>query len=102
MIPTPNSPYVSYDLTNDDLIQGSILSHLQRAVIQNLKMETVEQKLSLTPNGLTADQKESYWQQEAYLRGQLDILTYILETSDVAQSEFLTTQEPSDSSNNPI
>lgn len=102
MKPSTNSAYTLYDMTEEQALAGSVLSFEQRAVIQNRRMETIAQKLSLRPESLTQDGKESYWQQEAYLRGQLDILTYILEMSDAAQSALLPQEDLSDSSNNPI
>ena len=100
--PNPNSLYASYDLNESEYLEGCLLSQTQRARIQNLRMETIEQKLNLTPSDLTAASKESYWQQEAYLRGQLDVLTTILVGADVAQSALLESQDPSIPDNSPL
>lgn len=59
-----------------------------RAFLQNLKMETVEQKLQLTASDLTEAGKESYWQQEAYLRGQLDIINHLAMMADLAAEQL--------------
>lgn len=100
--PNPNSLYASYDLNESEYLEGCLLSQTQRARIQNLRMETIEQKLNLTPSDLTAASKESYWQQEAYLRGQLDVLTTLLVGADIAQSALLESQDPSIPDNSPL
>ena len=100
--PNHNSLYASYDLNESEHLEGCLLSQTQRARIQNLRMETIEQKLNLTPSDLTAASKESYWQQEAYLRGQLDVLTTLLVGADVAQSALLESQDPSIPDNSPL
>lgn len=79
-----NLTYQVHQLSDRDQLEGHILSPTQTAVIQNLRMQTVEQKLALAPS---MDSKETYWQQEAYLRGQLDAYNHLLTASDVAQSE---------------
>lgn len=98
----PNSLYNSYNLSEAELLEGCLLNPHQRARIQNMRLETIEQKLSLAPSSLTPDGKESYWQQEAYLRGQLDILTNLLGAADVAQSQLLQSDEPISTFNSSI
>lgn len=51
--PNPNSLYASYDLNESEYLEGCLLSQTQRARIQNLRMETIEQKLNLTPSDLS-------------------------------------------------
>ena len=99
LAPDIDSPYVTYTLNPMEEFEGTTLSPAQRARIQNLKMEIVEQKLQLAPTSLTADGKESYWQQEAYFRGQLELCTYLLTASDAATKAAL--ESPSEI-NNPI
>ena len=86
MHPNLNSPYTTFTLSEQEETESAILSPTQRARVQNLRVETLEQKLSLAPSSLTPDSKESYWQQEAYLRGQLDILSHLLAADEAAQS----------------
>lgn len=83
---TPNTQdiYATFELSERDYIEGCLLNPVQRARIQNLRMEVVEQKLALTPSSLTAADKESYWQQEAYLRGQLELIDTLLVGAKVA------------------
>jgi hypothetical protein len=72
--PIPNS-FTSYKLTEDEQRAGHLLNNLNVAVFQNLRSQLAEEKLNLafTPNDIL-----SYTQQEAHLKGQLDILNYIL------------------------
>ena len=59
MKPSTNSAYTLYDMTEEQALAGSVLSFEQRAVIQNRRMETIAQKLSLRPESLTQDGKVS-------------------------------------------
>lgn len=81
-----DSNFVSYELTDHEHENGCVLNYLQRGVIQNQRVEVMEQLVGLTPSVMTQDGKESYWQQEAYLRGQLDILTHLLERSTTIEN----------------
>lgn len=67
-----------YELTEQEMEAGRAFSLTQKAVIQNLVASVAEEKLRLVldPQNLTA-----YAQQEAYLRGQLDILCHLLDIS---------------------
>lgn len=81
-----DSNFVSYELTPSEQENGCVLNYLQRGVIQNQRVEVMEQLVGLTPGNMNQDGKESYWQQEAYLRGQLDILTHLLERSTTIEN----------------
>lgn len=77
-----NNPFTSYKLSEEEARNGAKLSSLNIAVLQNLRSTTAEEKLNLvfTPNDVL-----SYTQQEAYLKGQLDLLAYILDANEDAQ-----------------
>ncbi len=81
-----NSDLITYTLEDGEQEAGSALNYLQRAVIQNRRVEVSAQLLSLTPSTMSEEGKETYWQQEAYLRGQLDILTHLIALSDAVSS----------------
>lgn len=87
--PNLDSPYLTFDLTDEEYVRASLLTPEQRARIQNHRMEVIEHKLQLTASDLTESGKQSYWQQEAYLRGQLDILTHLLDASSAAHAASL-------------
>lgn len=79
--PTPNT-FTTYALSEDEVKQGQQLTSLNVAVLQNQRAQIAEEKLSLvfTPNDVL-----SYTQQEAYLKGQLDLLSYILAANESSQ-----------------
>ena len=81
--------FTSLSLSESDTLSGSILNSLQEACIQNQRVAIAEQKLALpfTPNDTLA-----YTQQEAYLRGQLDILQYLLDLSQESQKLVVSSQ----------
>lgn len=72
----PNS-FTSYELTEEERAAGSVFTTLQLQVMQNELANLAEQKLRLEYN-----EKEHmrYFQAEAYLRGKLDFLTFLLDT----------------------
>ncbi len=74
--------FSSYTLNEQEVKLGSQLTSLNVAVIQNLRSTIAEEKLNLvfTPNDVL-----SYTQQEAYLKGQLDILQHLLTTNEDSQ-----------------
>jgi len=93
MLALNNNPFQTYALDEHEQLSGAVLSPVQRAVIQNMRVEIITQKLSLTAV-LTPEGKESYWQEEAYLRGQLQIIDHLLETSDHALTALQEQQNP--------
>lgn len=70
-----------YQLTLDEQRSGQSLTLATKAVIQNLIVAAAEEKLALVldPKNIT-----EYSQQEAYLRGQIDILNHLLDLSNFA------------------
>lgn len=71
---TSNS-FTSFSLTDDEQKAGSTLSSLNVAVLQNQLAQIAEEKINLV---FTPDSINTFLQQEAYLKGQLDLLNYIL------------------------
>ena len=74
--------FTSFNLTDDELKEGSKLTIPQIQVIQNLIATTAEDKLMLE---FTPDKPLEFAQQEAYKRGQLDILRHLLDASEFAK-----------------
>lgn len=83
MLAKENS-FQTYLLTPDEQEVGSLLNAVQRAVLQNLRVDIIEQKLLLAP---TTSDLNQFIQQEAYLRGQLQIIEYLLAASDAVTSQ---------------
>jgi len=79
--PQPNV-FTTYKLSEDEQRNGSALTSLNVSVLQNLRSSIAEEKLNsvFTPNDVL-----SFTQQEAYLKGQLDILAYILAANEESQ-----------------
>lgn len=77
-----SSTFTSYTLTEEESRKGAMLSSLNVACIQNLRCQLAEEKLNLpfTPHDVA-----SYQQQEAHLKGQLDILAHLLALNEDAQ-----------------
>ena len=80
----PNS-FTVYDLTDKDALQGTVLTTLQRQVIQNMLAANAEEKLRLEYD---PEKQLDFVQQEAYKRGQIDLLSYILDASTIAVDEL--------------
>lgn len=73
--------FSSYELTDKEALEGSIFTTLQLQVLQNKLAEVATEKLNLefdTTNQL------SFIQQEAYKKGELELLTYLIDTSTVS------------------
>ena len=71
-----------YELSDDEIKAGQAFTLSNQAVIQNLVATIAEEKLHLV---LDATNITAYAQQEAYLRGQLDILRHLLDLSSFNQ-----------------
>lgn len=80
----PNT-FTSYDLTLEEELSGSILTLQQTQVLQNMLSSIAEEKLALEFDPM---KPEVFSQAEAYKRGQLDLILYILENSEAANKEL--------------
>jgi hypothetical protein len=78
----PNS-FTTYKLSEDEQRQGFNLTSLTTAILQNLRSQIAEEKLNLvfTPNDVL-----TFTQQEAHLKGQLDVLNYLLASAEESQN----------------
>ena len=86
--------FTSYFLTEDEEIQGSIFSPLQRMVIQNEISQAAEIMLELDYH---PDKSQEFVQQQAFHRGIISRLSYMLERSDSileAQAEIAQAENP--------
>lgn len=78
----PNA-FSSYDLTETEVLQGAILTNLQKQVLQNLLAVNAEEKLHLEFDPLNPS---GFIQQESYKKGQIDAISYIISSSDIAEA----------------
>lgn len=76
-----------YQLSEEEQRAGAAFSLSNQAVIQNLIATCAEEKLHLT---LDTQNISAYAQQEAYLRGQIDILRHLLDLSHFSQTAVST------------
>jgi len=80
----PNT-FKLYALSSKETLLGSVLTELQTQVLHNLRTVVAEEKLYLEYD--IANPTE-FIQQEAYKRGQLDLISHILDLSKAAQEEL--------------
>ena len=80
----PNSTS-SWELSDEEVMQGSMFTETQMHVLQNHLASLVEEKLALEvdPNNYAA-----YLQQEAYKRGQIETMQYLMSNSDAIKEEL--------------
>ena len=85
----PND-FSSYQLTEQEELEGAILTITQKQVIQNYLSAAAMEK-----NGLEYDSEDNlkFVQQEASLKGQIDAYRFILDSSEAAEIA-LTNPEP--------
>ena len=76
----PNT-FSTYHLTEEETLQGSVLSFTQRQVMQNRLAVVAEEKLGLE---FDTAKPESFIQQEAYKKGQVELYQWLLDESDTA------------------
>ena len=82
---THNSSFSRYVMSDKEALEGAVLTSLQKASIQNQLAAVAEEKIYLEYDVSTP---ETFMQQEAYKRGQLDILRYLLDASETAEQEL--------------
>lgn len=76
------TPFESYAMTEEEIKSGSILSTPQIQNFHNLRTTYMLEKLSLE---IDTANPSVFIQREAYLRGQIDVITYMIEVSQAVQ-----------------
>jgi hypothetical protein len=90
-----DNTFTSYEMTQEEELQGSILILSQVQVIQTRLAMHAEAKINLAFDPM---HPEVYAQEESYLRGQMASLSTILDTSQIAVEELnLLQQNPNQS-----
>ena len=86
-----SSTFSKYTLTDVEALTGRILNDMQLGVLHNMRTDIAEQKINLkfTPNDVG-----TFAQDEAFLKGQLDLLTHLIDSSATAQVELVTPKTP--------
>jgi hypothetical protein len=77
--------FQSWNLSQQEFFQGSILSILQKQCIQNQIAQLAQEKclLKFTPNDV-----HTFLQQEAELQGKIGALSYLLTLSAEAEKKY--------------
>lgn len=81
-----NNSFTSYDLSEAEILQGSILSVQQKQVLQNELSQCAEQILALE---FVPTNPLKFTQDDSFLKGQMSVLRVILLRSDEAEKSLL-------------
>ena len=81
----PNT-FTSYELSEKEELQGSILTGLQIQVLQNALSATAEEKLALE---FDPEHPQLFIQQEAYKKGQIELYTFLIDKSLTSAEEMV-------------
>ena len=76
-----NNPFISYNLTPQEIIQGSQLSLLQKQCIQNMIASYAAERLS---REISVTSPLATVQADAKNQGQIEALRHLLDLSDAA------------------
>lgn len=79
---TIQTSFTRFELTQEEVKTGAVLNTVQLAVLQNYRADVAEQKLNLSVD--TADVNK-FIQEEAFLKGQLLAIQYLIDTSEAAE-----------------
>ena len=74
--------FSSYNLSPEEQLEGQKLTVAQVRVLQNLLASYAEEKIHLTVDPTNVN---IFLQQEADLKGKIDVLTYILDLSEASK-----------------
>lgn len=80
-----NNTFSSYELNEEEQLQGDLLTMTQKQVIQNDISTYAEQKMALEYD---AENPHLFVQQEAKLAGQMQALNYRLDCSNAAEQSI--------------
>ena len=77
-----DNSFSMYELTEQELEEGSLLTITQRQVIQNQLAVCAEEQLGLE---LDVEHPHKYYQEHAYKRGQIEMFQYLLAQSEAVE-----------------
>lgn len=76
-----SQPFIEYSFTDEELINASVLTELQTQYFETRLSQAVVERANLAYEPGSIDAKEVFIYQQEYLRGQIEILQWILNTS---------------------
>lgn len=83
-----SNSFTSYDLTDEEALQGSIFTTLQLEVLHNQLATYAEEKIALD---FDPEHSEKFLQIEAALNANIKLLNYLIDASN-ASLEIITTK----------
>lgn len=78
--------FTEYELTEEELLQSHILNELQTKLLQTRLAQSSLQRLSIK---VDTNNIQAFIQEEAELKGEVNILTWLLEASKAAAEEVV-------------
>ena len=84
-----SQPFVEYDFTDDELAVASVFTELQTMYIETLLSITAVEKANLSYTPGSSDAKEVFIYQQEFLRGRLEALQELLNTSEDRKASLL-------------
>ena len=78
----PQNPFQAWVLSDEEKLQGYVLTSLQKQVLQNERCTAANQKIALD---FDQEQPLKFAQEEAELKGKIGIISFLLEMSDSAE-----------------
>jgi len=80
----PNT-FTSYELTDTEALQGAIFTITQIQALQNQLSAIAEEKLNME---FDPEAAQLFMQNEAYKRGQMELLQFLIDNSKAAEEEL--------------
>ena len=77
--------FTTYELTEEEQLQGHVLTEQQKQVFQNERANLAEERSALS---IDSDNVIKSAQEEAYKLGQLDQMSWILDASEASNTEL--------------
>ena len=89
-----NNGLQEFDLTEEEAQGADVLTSLNRVKLQNLRVSLMVQKFALAPTLNEHGSDPTYWQAEAHLRGQMDLIDQLLEADDTVRALYSQNPQP--------
>jgi len=80
-----DNEFSSYELTDEEAIQGAIFTITQKQVMQNHLAQIAGEKLALE---FDVTNPNKFIQDDSYKKGQLDFVKYLIDCSLVAEEQL--------------
>mgnify|MGYP007071573929 CR=1 FL=1 len=78
----PSNPFQAWKLSEQEILQGSIFSNLQKQCLQNERAKLAAERINLK---FDPANPQEFIQQDAELQGKIGLLGYLIDLSDSAE-----------------